>query len=159
MNLRDIAEAQHKAVRPNHSICVYGNPKTGKTRLVGTAAKIPEITRIVWFDLENGSETLLHMGLTPEEMAKVELIKITDTRTEPRAAECLLKFISSPTGFHICEEHSKPNCLPCKKDNKFTGTYVNITKMTHSELLVIDSGSQLGDSCLNLATLGQDVDY
>jgi len=159
MNLKEISEAAHSANRPNHTILIYGSPKTGKTRLVGTAAKIPELRKILWFDLENGIETLLHMDLTDAEMEKIIVIKVSDTREEPRAAEILLKFVSSKEGFTVCEEHSKPNCLKCREGTKFSGTYINLTELTHQDLVVIDSGSQLGDSCLNMACLGQDVEY
>lgn len=66
MKLTELLKASNLK-KPNHSILLYGPPKTGKTRLVGTAAKIKELDRIYWIDLENGSETLLHMGLTEED--------------------------------------------------------------------------------------------
>ena len=74
MKLSQLLKASNQ-IKPNHSILLYGPPKTGKTQLVGTAAKIKEFDKIVWIDLENGSETLLHMGLKPEELEKIELIR------------------------------------------------------------------------------------
>lgn len=159
MKLDELAKARAHTQRPNHSILLFGSPKTGKTRLVGTAAKIPELTRIVWFDLENGSETLLHMGLTEEEMAKIELIKIPDTRTKPRAIETLLKCFTVHKDNIICDIHGKVECIECKVDGKFTGVTFNLAEMKHTELVVIDSGSQLGDSALSLACIGKDVTF
>lgn len=159
MQLDKIAKARDNAKHPNHSILVYGSPKTGKTELVGTAAKISEVKRIVWFDLENGAETLLHMGLTDTEMAKIDLIRIPDTRQIPRAIETILKCLTIIKDHVICEQHGKIECVQCKVDNKFTGTVFNLSKMTHDDLLVIDSGSQLGDSALALACIGKDVTY
>ena len=72
MKLSQLLKASNQ-IKPNHSTLLYGPPKTGKTQLVGTAAKIKEFNKIVWIDLENGSETLLHMGLTEEELDKIEL--------------------------------------------------------------------------------------
>ncbi len=159
MKLDELAKAREHMQKPNHSILLYGSPKTGKTRLVGTAAKIPELTRIVWFDLENGSKTLLHMGLSDEEMGRIELIKIPDTRVMPRAIETLLKCFTVHRDHIICDMHGKINCVDCKVDGNFTGVTFNISTMTHTELIVIDSGSQLGDSALSLACIGKDVTF
>lgn len=143
----------------NHSILIYGPSKSGKTKLVGTAAKIPEITKIYWFDLENGYQTLLNMGLTPEEMDKIEIIRIPDTRENPVAIETMLKIFSAKTPVKVCEEHGVVNCVPCREGNQFTGTSFCLKDCKHSELVVIDSGSQLGDSALNAACKGQEITY
>lgn len=159
MNLAKIAAAANGVTRPNHSILIYGPPKTGKTELVGTAAKIEQVNKILWFDLEKGAETLLHMGLTDAEMAKIELVQIPDLRDMPRAIETMLKVFSAKTDVIICDGHGKVNCLECRAGTQYTGTTVNINKMTHQDLVVIDSGSQLGDSALNLACLGKDIEF
>lgn len=162
MNLNE-HEAQSNIERENHAILVYGHSKTGKTWLVGTAAQIPEVKRIVWVDVENGSATLSHMGLTTEEKAKIILIKIPDTREVPRAIETVLKMLSSKDGVTICYKHGKIDCKepPCINPitKKSTGTFFRLQDMTHEELLVIDTGSQLGDSALALATIGKDISY
>ena len=158
MKLSAIASGLNKT-RPNHSILLYGPPKTGKTRLVGTAAKIKELNKIYWIDLENGAETLLHMDLTPEELDKIELFRIPDTRDTPRGCETILKMFSSKEDVMICDLHGKVNCVECQIDKKFTGTSFNIRKLTHNDLLVIDSGSQLGDSALAMACAGKPVEF
>ncbi|EKD22458.1 MAG: hypothetical protein ACD_86C00003G0021 [uncultured bacterium] len=147
------AAATHK---PNHSILLYGNPKTGKTRLVGTVAKIPEIKRIFWFDLENGAETLLHMNLSPDELDKINLIAISDTREIPRGIETVLKAFSSKTPIKICDLHGKVGCIECEK-TKASSVEFCMNSLTKSDLVVIDSGSQLGDSALALAMAGRDI--
>lgn len=159
MNLAELAKASSSiSADTNHAILIYGDSKTGKTRFVGTAAKIPELKRIFWIDLENGSDTLLHMGLTEEEMSKIELIKIPDTRETPRGAETMLKMVSSKTDLKICQEHGKVACLECEKAGKPYSVF-NLKSLTNSDLVVIDSGSQLGDSCLALACAGKPVEY
>lgn len=142
----------------NHAVLIYGDSKTGKTRFVGTAAKIPELKRIFWIDLENGSDTLLNMGLSIEEMDKIELIKIPDTRENPRGCETLLKMMSSKVDLPICQEHGKVSCLECQKASKPV-TIFNLRSLTNSDLIVIDSGSQLGDSALAMACAGKPVEY
>lgn len=154
MKLSEIARAV-ATLQPNHSILVYGPPKTGKTRLVGTAAKIPEIKRIFWFDLENGVETLLGMGLTEEELDKITLIKIADTRDNPIGIETMLKALTSKTPVAICEKHGKVNCAECAKASLPSISFF-LKDLTHNDLVVTDSGSQLGDSALGAACLGKD---
>lgn len=154
MKLSALAKEINRPAR-NHSILIYGPPKTGKTSLVGTAAAIPEINRIVWIDLENGAETLLHMGLSPSDLDKIELIRIPDTREIPRGIETVLKLFSSKTPVTVCDLHGKVGCVECKN----TGTTFHLASMTHNDLLVIDSGSQLGDSALALACLGKPIDF
>jgi len=158
MKLSDLAKAI-TTVKPNHSILIYGPAKTGKTRLVGTAAKIPSLKRIFWIDLENGAETLLHMGLTEQEMEKIVLIRIPDTREVPRGIETVLKIMSSKTPINICHQHGKVGCveIDCKKPENFM-TFC-LKDCTHEDLIVIDSGSQLGDSALNMACAGKGVEF
>jgi len=157
MKLSALAAAIN-TTRPNHSILIYGDAKTGKTQFVGTAAKIPEIKRIFWIDLENGSDTLLHMGLSNEEMDKIELIKIPDTRETPRGCETLLKMMSSKVPINICVTHGKVGCVECEKAQQPVTTFC-LKDMTHSDIVVIDSGSQLGDSAIALACAGKPVEY
>lgn len=158
MNLKQLASAVNLK-RPNHSILLYGPPKTGKTRLAGTAARIPEFQRIFWFDCENGSETLLHMGLTDSELEKITIYRIPDTRENPRACETILKaFSSKSTGIKICDEHGKVGCVECEKAGKSSETF-NLPSLTHQDLVIIDSGSQLGDSALAMACAGKDVSF
>jgi hypothetical protein len=152
MDLKQIAKAT-ASISPNHSILIYGPPKTGKTRLVGTAAKIKTINRIFWFDLENGVETLLNMGLTDEEMAKVIVFKIPDTKNNPVAIETMLKVFSAKTPVEICDEHGIVSCANCKGK---PSTPFSLGTCTHNDLVVIDSGSQLGDSALAATCKGQD---
>lgn len=154
MNLKDLAKAS-AAIQPNHSVLLYGPPKTGKTKLVGTAARIKEINNIYWFDIENGIETLLHMGLTDEELAKVTVFKIPDTRDNPIAIETLLKAFSSKTPINICDLHGRVSCVECAK-NKLPAVSFCINKCTHNDLVVIDSGSQAGDSAMAALCLGKD---
>lgn len=152
MNLAELAKKVTARI-PNHSVLIYGQPKTGKTRLVGTAATLPEIKRIFWFDLENGAETLLHMGLSHSELEKITLFSIPDTRETPRAIETILKAFSSKTPVKICDAHGKVGCAVCEKVSEF-----HMASLTKEDLVVIDSGSQLGDSALALAMLGKPVE-
>lgn len=153
MDLLRLKQATAK-LQPNHSILMYGPPKSGKTRLAGTAATIEELDTIWWIDIENGVETLLNMGLTDEQLAKVKLIKITDTRDNPIALETILKAFTSKTPVNICELHGKVDCAECKKSGEGFFSW-HLGQCKHNELVVLDSGSQLGDSALAAACLGK----
>lgn len=142
----------------NHAVLLYGPAKTGKTRFVATAATLPEINTIYWFDLENGWETLAHMGLKDEELAKIELIRIPDTRRNPVAIETMLRSLCGGKPVEICEEHGKVNCAVCKQA-KAPFIVFDLSKCTNKDLVVVDSGSQLGNSALSAAALGKDVNY
>lgn len=155
MKLTALADASRAAARSNHSILLYGPPKTGKTKLVGTAAKIQEIERIFWFDIENGVETLLHMGLTPEEMEKIVVFKIPDTRDNPVALETILKGFTAKKPVRICDAHGKIDCQGCAKKGEAFQEFF-LPTLTNRDLVVVDSGSQLGDSALGAAMLGKD---
>lgn len=157
MKLSTLASAVNRE-KPNHSILIYGDSKTGKTRFVGTSAEIPEFERIFWIDLENGSETLLHMGLSEKALEKIELIKIPDTREVPRACETVLKMMSSKVPIQICEKHGRVACLECSKE-KLPYTEFCLASLTHKDLVVIDSGSQLGDSALAMSCVGKPIEY
>lgn len=154
MKLSAVAKAV-AAIQSNHSILLYGGPKGGKTRLVGTAAKIPEIANIYWFDGENGAETLLNMGLTEAEMDKITLFKIRDTKDEPIFIETVLKAFSSKKPVHICDMHGRVDCAACKKEG-LPSTPFCMTQCTHHDLVVVDSGSALGDSAMAALCLGRD---
>lgn len=153
--LKRIAEAASLAAPSNHSMLIYGPPKGGKTRLVGTAARIPEVNRIFWFDIENGSEALQHMNLDDEAMEKLIVFRIPDTKDNPVAIETMLKVFSAKSPVPICELHGKVSCSECAKSGEET-TPFSLGMCTHNDLVVIDSGSQLGDSALAATVKGKD---
>lgn len=160
MNLNELAKAK-ASIQSNHAILIYGPSKAGKTYFVGTAAKLAEINRIYWFDLENGSDTLVNMGLTEEEMEKITIFKIPDVRDNPMAITTMLKVFSAKKPISICDEHGAVDCVECisrspGKPNK-PGTAFCLGDCGHNDLVVIDGGSQLADSALNAACVGQDI--
>ena len=155
------AGAVQQAAR-KHSILLYGKPKTGKTELAGTLAKLEAANNIYWFDLENGSDTLADMvrrgKLTPEQADKIVLIKVPDLRDTPVAMETLLKSICTKAAVKICEEHGRVGCPDCTKAGK------EFVQFDHKSLgpndwIVIDSLSQAGVSAMNMACLGKDAGY
>jgi hypothetical protein len=99
------------------------------------------------------------MGLSDEALDRIELIKIPDTREVPRGAETVLKMFSSKESLKICHLHGKVNCVECGKSAPSDYTTFCLKDLTNKDLVVIDSGSQLGDSTLALACAGKPLEY
>jgi len=135
-----------------HRVCVFGAPKTGKTELVG---RLSEHFNLLWFDLENGWDTLLKF---PQEWKeRIELIRIPDTKTFPIAIETMLKVIPG-NSVEICDEHGKVSCPLCRKDSKPL-TRVALNELGNNSIVVVDSGTQLANSAMNHITKLHDDTY
>lgn len=134
-----------------HGVIIFGAPKTGKTELVG---KLAEHFNLIWVDLENGYETLLKM---PEEwQARIELIRLPDTRSYPIAIETVLKMVKGPVA--ICEAHGKVNCALCKRDGKAI-VNVDLNSLGQDTIVVFDSATQLTNSAIANITKDKADDY
>lgn len=147
-----------KAPKRTHSMLVYGMPKVGKTELAATIAKLDAVDNVYWFDLENGADTILDMyrrgRLTLEQLDKITLIKVPDTRENPTGMETLLRAIATRNPVKICEEHGKVACPQCTKDGSPVIDFCH-SKLTDRDVIVIDSLSQAGVSALNMAMIGK----
>jgi AAA domain len=135
-----------------HRVLLFGAPKTGKSYLAG---KLASDFDLIWFDLENGVDTLRQLPTSQQE--RVELISLPDSRVYPIAIETMLKVIKgSPT--EICEEHGKVSCSICKKDSKpFVSVCLN--NLPSSTVVVVDSLTQLTNSAIANITKNQPDDY
>lgn len=136
-------------------ILVQGKPKSGKTILAATIAKVPGIKRVYFFDLENGIESVLaHGQLTDEELAKIIYIPIRDTHEKPLAAETVLKcFTALPSKpAKLCTMHGKVGCkhAKCGRDDQID---FSLAALSNEDAVILDSGSQLASSILSLEML------
>lgn len=136
----------------SHRVLIYGAPKSGKTQL---ASQLAAKYKLIWFDLENGYQTLLK--LRKEEQSNIELISIPDTKTFPIAIETMLKVMIG-NKVNICEEHGKVTCPVCTKDNK-PMTSICLNELDNSTVVVIDSLTQLSNSAIAFITKNQPDDY
>lgn len=151
--MKDLLEARKallaKELQYSKTI-LYGDAKAGKTALAGTAARLDQIDNIYWFDLENGVETLLNKqsNLTDDQLKKVKVFSVVDSPDLPVAGETILKAFTSRRPVSICYEHGKVGCAVCKPEDKLDWHLLGCTKR---DLVVIDSGTQLGISVHKIA--------
>lgn len=140
-------------------VLVYGPPKSGKTELVG---KLAEKKKLIWFDLENGHDTLFK--LPAEWQENIEVVALPDTRGYPIAIETCLKVIRGDE-VNICDEHGKVSCPQCMdmktksyKEGK-TGTRVCLKEADNDTVVVFDSLTQLTNSAIANITRNKPDDY
>lgn len=136
----------------SHRALLFGPPKSGKTQLAGELSKE---FNLVWFDLENGVDTLLK--LPEEQKERIEVISLQDTRSYPIAIETCLKVIKGGR-CEICEAHGKVSCSLCKKESAPV-TVVELGVLPLDTIVVFDSLTQLTQSAISHITKNQSEDY
>ncbi|HNF41184.1 MAG TPA: AAA family ATPase [Bacteroidia bacterium] len=141
-----------KELSNTHRVIVFGESKSGKTELVG---RLAERYNLLYFDLENGFETLLKL---PQEWKdRIELVSIPDTKVYPVAIETILKVLEGKVS--ICEKHGKCSCIRCKKEPDAEYVVVDINNLSKDVIVVIDSLTQLSNSAMNLLTADHGDEY
>lgn len=136
----------------SHRALIFGPPKSGKTQLAGELSKE---FNLLWFDLENGIDTLLKLPI--EQQERIEVITLPDTRSYPIAIETMLKVIKGGK-VDICEKHGKVSCSLCKKDS-LPFTTVELSTLPLDTIVVVDSLTQLTNSAISHITKNQPEDY
>lgn len=141
-----------KPATKHHHVLLFGPPKSGKTQLAGQLA---EEFNIIYFDLENGIDTLLKL---PEEWKeRVEVISLPDTRSYPIAIETMLKVIKGGK-VSICEAHGKVSCPVCTK-NSSPVIEIELSTLPSNTVVIVDSLTQLTNSAIAHITKGTDDLY
>ena len=141
-----------KTASKSHRALLFGPPKSGKTQLAG---ELSSAFNLLWFDLENGIDTLLKLPV--EQQDRIEVISLPDTRSFPIAIETMLKVIKgSPVD--ICEQHGKVACALCKRDS-LPFVSVNLSNLPLDTVVVVDSLTQLTNSAISHITKNQPEDY
>lgn len=132
--------------RVNNSLLIYGGPKTGKTRLASTIAQVPSIQRVIWFDIERGSDTLFsgEAPISSQDMGKIEPVFFQDTSDSPRVAETMLKVLTSRSPIYVDQETGK---VGKKTDQTIEIAYRALDATT---AVVFDTISQMADSVFAL---------
>lgn len=130
---------------------VYGEPKAGKTALVGQLAKI---YKLHWFDLENGIKTLMNPDVLPVEFRKnISVYNIPDHRELPIGIDVLRKLFKG--GKHkYCYTHGVDRCPTCSKTVGLPWSEeIDLATFGDQDILVIDSWTQVAESAINRVTL------
>lgn len=140
-------------------VLIFGAPKTGKTELVGRLAE--QGFKLIWFDFENGYETLLKLPESAKQ--NINLIRIPDTRSMPMAIETALKIIKG-TKSEICNVHGKVGCPKCgidfKDDRANNFETIELSTLNDPKTVVVfDSLTQLTNSAIANITKGQSDEY
>ncbi|MGL4483661.1 MAG: hypothetical protein ACRCUS_01810, partial [Anaerovoracaceae bacterium] len=106
--------SEYQKTRTQKTI-VYGAPFSGKSSAVALLAKH---YNLIWFDGENGAESLVNpaLGLTPEHLNHIELIQTKDLPHRPLFAELVNEAIKWQK-LKACVAHGKLNCPVCNKEN------------------------------------------
>lgn len=165
-NLIKLADSIKKAELTDvsgHSILIYGPPKSGKSALAATIAESPRVDRVFYFDNENSWEVLLWMiaenKLSNEAAAKINVIRIVDSKEDPYAIDTMIKVLNSVRA-PIWLNTSDGKVLP-KKPAEQQGHIIEfqMSKLTKRDVVIIDSLSQLGDSGLAATCKSQSSDY
>lgn len=139
---------------PNQRIVVYGEPKTGKTELIG---KLAEKYNLLWFDLENGYSPLFK--LPKEWQERIDLVRIPDTKNYPIALETMQKVITGAP-LKICHAHGKATCPICMKDGSpVTDVCLKDLAGKHDTIVVVDSLTQLANSTMNWLLRNEKDEY
>jgi len=146
-----MAKLSTKASSQTHRVLIYGAPKTGKSLIAG---KLAEFYNLIWFDLENGHETLFQLPTSWQE--RIELIDLPDTRDYPIAIETCLKAVKGAV--EICEKHGKVGCMICKREEAVT-VELNLPTLDHKHVVVFDSLTQLTNSAIAHITKAESDDY
>jgi hypothetical protein len=131
-------------------VLLYGPPKSGKTALAG---KLATKFKLHWLDLESGIKTLLNPAmLAPEFRKNINVIPIPDHRLYPVAIDTVRDILRGGLK-RVCAAHGKVSCPLCAKLPDAKWSEVDLLKFTASDILVIDSLSQLANSAMNKGIL------
>lgn len=142
-----------KTANKSHRVLLFGPPKSGKTQLAGELASR---FKIIYFDLENGTDTLLK--LAPEYQENVDVISLPDTRDYPIAIETMLKVIKGGE-YQVCETHGKVACAICKKLPDAVWNHIHLGALGPDTIVIVDSLTQLTNSAIAHITKGTDELY
>lgn len=138
-------------------VLVYGPPKVGKSQLVGGLA---EKHKVLWFDIESGSDVLFKLPATQQ--ANINLIRIPDRKSDPVAIDTMTKVFKRAVG-EICHDHGKFRCPVCSKlaNYKDKSDYVDMAtqQVSNEYIVVMDSLTQLRLSAMAHIGKGKGDDY
>lgn len=133
-------------------VAILGLSGAGKTTL---AAELAKEFNLKWIDIENALDTLVKF---PREVKEnIEVFKLPDSAAYPIAADTLVTLFKTGK-MNVCQSHGKHECQLCKKAGEHFDL-LDLTQLTSRDIVVLDSGTQLGHSILAHLTRGKPTDY
>ena len=166
-SLSELAALRNKveaAELPCDTILIYGDGGTGKTEYTATVAESDLFDKVYWFDVTNGSETIIRMAaegrLSKKAADKISIISIMDTPLNHIAYETISKIYTTNRDWQICALHSRCDCPVCIKNKVTEGWFqFNMFKLGKKDLVVLDDASQYSDSILSFQCKGQGLGF
>lgn len=137
-----------------HHLCVYGDPKTGKSTLVSKLAEAGY--NLIWVSVDKGHSVLYKLPQAAQE--RIDLIRLPDTRDFPVGIDTCLK-IATGAKLKICDIHGQVDCSHCKRTLNSAWSEVHCRAHDNNTIIVFDNISQVADSAMNFATEGKPDGY
>jgi len=148
-----VALADIDATLAPKKILLYGMSKTGKTF---QAMKLAEHGYIIhYIGGENGH--LVGKQLTLEAQKRIDIIQLPDTITNPCMMQSLAHLFKNGE-FKPCVEHGLHKCIKCT-GAMLPFNFLKIADMGPKDIIVLDSGTQWGNSILAWMALKQPEDW
>lgn len=134
-------------------VAITGLPGSGKSTLAAQLAA--DGFHLIWISLDNDIDVL--KKLPPEAQENVDVYNIPDSAAFPVGSQTCLQLFKEQKG-GICLSHGVWNCPGCRKTGNRIDP-IDLTSCRSGDIVVLDTGTQLGNSILAHVTKGQPVDY
>lgn len=136
-------------------IALMGMPGSGKSTLASKLAN--DGFRLHWCSLDNDSDILLK--LPKESWPNVDYIEFPDSASFPVGADSMMKLFKNGKG-SFCHTHGVDNCAYCRKNDPDKVSVIDFSEFEpKKDILVLDSGSQLGHSIYAHCLKDQPFEY
>lgn len=130
---------------PWQHLCIYGDPKIGKSTLVSKLAEAG--FKIYWFSTDGGYDVIYK--LSPEALNRIEVFAMQDTRDHPIAVNTCRKVLDGKR-YSICDIHGRIDCKDCRAKQKGFSSFAAPIGEPNS-IVVLDHISGMAESAMNLA--------
>lgn len=130
--------------RTVHHICLFGDPKTGKSTLAAQLAE--EGFNLIWVSCDNGHKAIFDK-LSPAAKERLEVIELPDTKDFPVAITTCRKLVRGGKQ-RVCNTHGQVECSTCKGRKIENWTTVDLSAIGPDTVVVWDNGTQLQNSAV-----------
>lgn len=140
------------AIREPQHLCVFGDPKSGKSTLV---SELAIKHKLIWISIDGGHSVL--SKLPPAAQDNIDIIVIPDTRSAAIAQQtCRELWKGKPVS--VCHMHGMVGCNVCRQHNLGFNSY-ELNRLDLNTIVVLDHASRLTESYVNNITKDKPDDY